>query len=82
MWDFDYPRRGRHRPDWDFEPRLQEDEDLLHDLTPGTRVSVWFDNSGFMRAQYEGKNRGYAIFLVKGKVTRIRLSAIQAIVIL
>ncbi|MFP3124358.1 hypothetical protein OH784_16655 [Ectobacillus funiculus] len=80
MWAFDFPRR------YEAEERFVRSEspeaDILQDVSPGQRVAIWFHESGFIKGQFEGFQRSYALFLVKDNVMRIRISAIQAVAIL
>ena len=80
MWAFDFPRR------YEAEDRFVRSEspeaDILQDVSPGQRVAIWFHESGFIKGQFEGFQRSYALFLVKDNVMRIRISAIQAVAIL
>ena len=80
MWAFDFPRR------YEAEDRFVRSEspeaDILQDISPGQRVAIWFHESGFIKGQFEGFQRSYALFLVKDNVMRIRISSIQAVAIL
>lgn len=80
MWAFDFPRRYETEERFIRSDNLEAD--ILQDISPGQRVAIWFHESGFIKGQFEGFQRSYALFLVKDNVMRIRISAIQAVAIL
>ncbi|GAA3322563.1 hypothetical protein GCM10020331_042920 [Ectobacillus funiculus] len=62
MWAFDFPRR------YEAEDRFVRSEspeaDILQDISPGQRVAIWFHESGFIKGQFEGFQRSYALFFL------------------
>ncbi|MFD3447915.1 hypothetical protein ACFDTO_25310 [Microbacteriaceae bacterium 4G12] len=55
---------------------------ILAGLSVGQCVAVWFDSSGFIRAQFQGTQGNFALFLIKGRVVRILINDIRAIALL
>lgn len=55
---------------------------IVRGLAPGQEVAVWFDSSGFIRAQFQASQGNFVLFLIGGRVVRILTRDIRAIALL